>query len=76
MEQTTIYRHIFEAFSSLSDAQDLADAGCKEMANDRINHAKLHLQAIIDADPEAWREAMRTAPITCSLAEGADEDGH
>jgi len=68
MEKLDIYRHVFEAFSSLSDAQDLAAAGSVKAANDLINHAKLHLLAISDADHEIWRQAMSTG-LGCSLAE-------
>ena len=59
-------RHLFEAFSTLSDVQELIAAGRTKSANDQVNHAKLHLMAIHAANPESWREAVMTAPITCS----------
>ena len=70
MEKLTLYRHIFEAFSTLSDAQDLITAQSPNMAIERINHAKAHLSAVSDADPETWRRALLSGSIACSLDEG------
>ena len=68
MEKVEMFRHIFEAFSSLSDAQDLIASRAPSRANAQINHAKMHLDAIAQSDPDLWREAMLSLPITCSLA--------
>lgn len=39
-------KHVFEAYSSLSDAQEPLAAVMKETANERINHAKAHLDKL------------------------------
>lgn len=76
MDQVTMFRHIFEAFSSLSDAQDVLEPGRPLLVNDlvaaqeRINHAKLHLDAIAQSDPETWAQAMASLRLTCSLEQG------
>ena len=81
MDQVTIFRHAFEAFSSLSDAQDLmapddiripAVRSGAVAAYDQINHAKEHLDAIIQSDPETWRQAMLSGHVACSLGKGGD----
>ena len=68
MDKTTMYRHIFDAFSSLSDAQEHIPQ-LMVMANERVNHAKAHLGAIIEADREGYVEAMRLRPLACPLTE-------
>ena len=69
MEKVTMFQHIFEAFSSLSDAQDLIASGMGSQASEQINHAKRHLLAITESYPDLWRQAMVSLPITCSLSE-------
>ena len=74
METKEVYQQIFQAFSALSDAQELLDRSRLRGANDLVNHAKLHLLAIIHADEAGYAEAMRDLPITCTLpAEKGDE---
>ena len=67
METKELYQHISQAFSALSDAQELLGVNRMCGANDQINHAKLHLLAIIEADELGYAEAMRDLPITCTL---------
>ena len=67
MEKVEMFRQIFEAFSALSNAQDLIASGAPSRANEQIIHAKIHLHAITQSDPDLWREAMLSLPITCSL---------
>ena len=62
--------HIFEAFSSLSDAQDLLDISGygTGTAFERINHAKRHLAQLLGQDPGATARAITGAPMKCSLS--------
>lgn len=71
METKEIYQHIFQAFSALSDAQDLLGRviGEWQPVNDQINHAKRHLLEVSKADEAGYAEAMRDLPITCTLPE-------
>jgi hypothetical protein len=57
----------YEAFCTLSDAQELISMGQHTEANNMINHAKLHLQNGADADRDTHRMAVGDMPITCSL---------
>ena len=67
MDQSTI-RHIWEAFSSLSDAQDHLATSDTKGATDRINHAKEHLVVVLHKAPEEERlEAIMAALEGCSL---------
>ena len=73
MEKIEMFRHMFEAYSSLSDAQDLIASGMGSQASERINHAKMHLDAVSHSDHdtlELLHEAMVSLPITCSLKGG------
>ncbi len=68
-------REVWQAFSTLSDAQELiSEEG--ERASDRINHAKRHLMVVLDAakaeDEPAFRDAVFSM-TTCTLEE---EGGH
>ena len=72
MDQATMFRHVFEAFSSLSDAQELLAADEQVSANERIDHAKLHLDAVLQSDLDTFRQAMFSGHLTCSLAEGGE----
>ena len=67
---------MFQAFSALSDAQELLDRNLLRGANDLVNHAKRHLLVIIRADEAGYAEAMRELPLRCTLpAEKGDEHG-
>ena len=80
METKEVYQQIFQAFSALSDAQELmpisptppnqALAARISRANDQVNHAKRHLLAIIQADEKGYAEAMLDLPLNCTLPEG------
>lgn len=74
MDTTTMYRHIFEAFSSLSDVQDLIEMSQDEIAQQRADHAKRHLGANIERDQEGFAEAVALLPLGCSLT-GDEEKG-
>ena len=68
METKEVYQQIFQAFSALSDAQELVGAMNRPVgAFDMINHAKRHLLVIIQADEAGYAEAMRDLPLTCTL---------
>ena len=65
-----IYREIFTAFSTLSDAQELISMERNNEAIDMINHAKAHLNKIAaasDEDMEIYKMAMVTIPFMCDL---------
>ena len=68
METKEVYQQIFQAFSALSDAQELL-ALDRSRANGKINHAKRHLVAVIRADEKGFAEAMRDLPLSCTLPE-------
>ena len=70
VELKELYQHIFQAFSALSDAQELLASSRVRGTNDLVNHAKRHLLAIIRADEPGYTQAMLDLPITCTLAEG------
>mgnify|MGYP001591218271 FL=1 len=74
METKELYQQIFQAFSALSDAQELVAANSLRGANDQVNHAKRHLLVIIQADEAGYAEAMRDLPLTCTLPEGEEEE--
>jgi hypothetical protein len=67
METKEIYQQVFQAFSALSDAQELIGVNRLRGANDQVNHAKRHLLAIIKVDEAGYVEAMRDLPLTCTL---------
>lgn len=70
MEIKELYQQTFQAFSALSDAQELIEMNRLRGANDQINHAKRHLLAIIHADEQGYAAAMLELPLTCTLPEG------
>lgn len=67
-----IMLEVWQAYSTLSDAQDLLDTDV-EAARGRIEHAKAHLQVLIDKteaeSPEILRSAVMAA-FRCSLEDG------
>ena len=70
MDQKETYQQIFQAFSALSDAQELIAMNRLRGANDQVNHAKLHLLAVLQADEHGYAEAIRDLPLTCTLEVG------
>ena len=59
--------------STFSDAQDLIGFGQGERASDRINHAKRHLMAGLDAAraaDEPGRRDVIFSITSCALGEG------
>ncbi len=69
METKEMYQQIFQAFSALSDAQELLGRviGDWQPVNEQINHAKRHLAEVIKTDEAGFAEAMKDLPITCTL---------
>lgn len=69
MEIKEVYQQVFQAFSVLSDAQELLGWAIGEWqpVNAQVNHAKRHLLSIIEADEQGYAEAMRDLPLTCTL---------
>ena len=76
MEREVIVE-IWQAFCTLSDAQEMLPSDA-HLANGRINHAKRHLQGLINKtmaeDPDGFRNAVMSS-MACTLKEGGD-DGH
>lgn len=66
-------REVWQAFSILSDAQELIGVEEGERASDHINHAKRHLMVVLEAarvgDEPAYRAAIFSI-TTCTLEEG------
>lgn len=60
-ETQAMFHEMWEAFCTLSDAQELIAMGRPDDANDMINHAKLHLLRIQVQHPEAHRNAVGAA---------------
>jgi len=67
MDDRALLRHVFEAFSSLSDAEDsLTEFHAPDRG--RIEHAKEHLNAImLAAGSEATVAAIEASMAGCSL---------
>lgn len=57
----------YEAFCTLSNAQELLSMGRPDAANNMINHAKLHLRAGFDTDRDTHHLAVGDMPIECTL---------
>jgi hypothetical protein len=76
----TIIGEVWQAFSSLSDAQELlAGTGAHgTAANERINHAKRHLQGFLEwveqNHPDAFVRAVST--LNCTLEEAQLHEEH
>ena len=64
-----IMAQIWEAFCTLSDAQELISMGDSDRANSLINHAKLHLSEAQDVDPLAHRESILRGDFGCILSD-------
>ena len=66
-------KHIWESFSTLSDAQELISMGRDTEANEMINHAKRHLNAVFQQDQNLLSgvmlqsSAMEPCPLENSL---------
>ena len=67
-----IDRDVWEAFSTLSDAQLMIEMDNKEKANDRINHAKLHIMRAMDRWGESRRSEAMTNFKACDVYEWND----
>ena len=60
-------KDVWEAFSTLSDAQEMVENKEWERANDLINHSKLHLMRMMGTVPALRREAMSAITTVCQL---------
>jgi hypothetical protein len=61
-------RDIFEAFSCLSDDEDIMERD-PEAAQERLAHAKKPLHVLMDEDPATPTHPVQFIPLTCSLSE-------
>ena len=68
-----IMAQVWEAFCTLSDAQELISMGETDRANSLINHAKLHLSEAQDVDAEANRAAIVKKDFGCILSDKKKE---
>ncbi len=70
-------REVWQAFSTLSDAQELIGMGEGEGANEQVNHAKRHLMVVLDAAREADEQAFFRIMTTldCTLGETPEHGG-
>jgi hypothetical protein len=73
METKEMYQQIFQAFSALSDAQELIATNRLHGANEQVNHAKLHLAEIIKGDELGFARATMDLPTTCTLSQEGGE---
>ena len=70
MDDALRLRHVFEAFSTLSDAEECLTE-FNTAARGHIRHAKEHLDAImLAAGSEATGEAIQASLKGCGLKEG------
>lgn len=59
---------VWQAFSTLSDAQELMAMGQREAAIQMVNHAKRHLDRAMQVEgDEARRQAIMDTPLVCRL---------
>ena len=67
----TMSGHLWQAFTTLSDAQALLDMGEVNDANEEINHAKRHLHEVFGtlSDDEQRRAMFDTWLCTLNLKE-------
>ncbi len=69
MDDDTI-KHAWQAFSTLSDAQELAGQG---PATDMINHAKRHLLEVLESakadDGDGYRELITATMAVCPFGD-------
>ncbi len=65
-DQETVVGHVYEAFSILSDAQELLGVRQVADANDMVAHAKKHLGEVLAAAPDAMLAVVSTR-LECTL---------
>ena len=68
-----IYTEMFEAFCTLSDAQELISMDENDRAISLINHAKEHMIKASKYDEEAYRTGMVNVSFICKLDEELSE---
>ena len=71
LDNSSTMKHVWEAFSTLSDAQELISMGNTNGANETINHAKRHLSRIFEQDQNLLRGVMLNTSLDfgCELEE-------
>ena len=67
----TMAGHLWQAFTTLSDAQELIGLGDPSRANEEINHAKRHLHEVFGtlSDDEQRQAMLDTWLCTLNLKE-------
>jgi len=69
LNEQEIMKHIWEAFSTLSDAQELVSFGDLERAVNTINHAKRHLNEVFQQDQNLLQDVILKSTFeSCELA--------
>ena len=63
-----VLKEVWQAFTTLSDAQALIELNNPTKANDEINHAKIHLNEIMSKwSDDDRRDAMHQLECTASV---------
>lgn len=60
-------KHVWEAFSTLSDAQELISMELATKAIETINHAKNHLNEIFQQDQNLLKRVVLESTLGCEL---------
>lgn len=70
----TMAGHLWQAFTTLSDAQELIALGDSDRANDEINHAKRHLHEVFSKlrDDEQRQAMIDTWLCTLNLEQARE----
>jgi len=69
LNEQEVMKHIWEAFSTLSDAQELMLFGDVKQAVNTINHAKRHLNEVFQQDQNLLQDVMLKSTFeACELA--------
>jgi len=59
--------HLWQAFTTLSDVQELIALGDSAKANDEVNHAKRHLSELFNVLGDDARTTAMMSVTTCTL---------
>ena len=71
LDNSSTMKHVWEAFSTLSDAQELILMNDSQRAIETINHAKRHLDQVFQQDQNLLRGVMLKSTLNfgCELEE-------
>jgi hypothetical protein len=69
MDQQLILQHLMEISGILSDIQDVLASGGTNQAIQLADHAKRHIFAVFEADPQAMGEAVLARKALVCLLE-------